>query len=114
MSLINLIENSKVFVISKKQCSNCVLLHELLLQKQIIYENIEIESYMDSFDDNDFVLDNVDELKKKWSITSYPMFFINNIYIGDYNTISKMNIFDEFNEILIDNDVDFSYCEEVF
>jgi len=54
------------------------------------------------------------ELKKKWSITSYPMFFINNIYIGDYNTINKMNIFDEFNEILIDNDVDFSYCEEVF
>ena len=42
------------------------------------------------------------------------MFFINNIYIGDYNTINKMNIFDEFNEILIDNDVDFSYCEEVF
>ena len=114
MSLINLIENTKVFIISKKRCSNCVLLHELLRQKQIRYEHIEIESYMDCFDDNDFVLDNVDELKKKWSITSYPMFFINNTYIGDYNKIHKMNMFNEFNEILIDNGVDFSYCEEVF
>jgi len=92
MSLINLIKNSQVFIISKRKCSHCVLLYELLQQKQIRYEHIEIESYMDGFDNNDFVLDNIEELKKKWNITSYHMLFINNNYIGNFDKIMKMNM----------------------
>lgn len=113
-SIIQILEENKVVVISKKNCSYCVKLKALLLKKVIEYSCIEIESFMSTFDDDNSVLDDIDTLKGKWGITSYPMFFINNIHIGDYGPINKMNVFDECDKVLNDNKVSFSDNKDDF
>lgn len=100
MSLVKLIENKKFVVLSKKQCPNCKKLKEMLDAKKLTYEYIIIEDYMELFDDDDFIFDDIEFLKKKWNITSYPMTFIDNEFIGTYSDIQKMNSFNTLNNIL--------------
>jgi len=61
-----------------------------------------MEDYMEKYDDDDFIFDEIEHLKTKWSITSYPMTFIKNEFVGDYAAIEKMNAFGDF-DILLKN-----------
>lgn len=112
MSLVKLIETKKFVVISKKQCPNCKKLKELLDAKKLAYEYILLEDYMELFDDDDFIFDDIEHLKKKWNITAYPMTFIDNEFIGTYSEIQKMNSFDTFNNILKSKGIPFEDNED--
>lgn len=107
MSLLALIKNSKIIVISKKSCRYCVKLKELLNSKNITYVNINVEDYMEKFDDDDFIFDEIEQLKGQWNITSYPMTFIDNEFIGDYTTIEKMNAFGNFDILLKNKNINY-------
>ena len=111
MSLVKLIESKKFIVIGKKNCPNCIKLKNLLDEKKLNYEYILIEEYMSIYDDDDFIYDDIDFLKKKWNITSYPMTFIDNEFIGSYFEIQKMNLFDTFNNILKSKHILFEHNE---
>ena len=112
MSLVKLIETKKFVVISKKQCPNCKKLKEMLDAKKLAYEYILLEDYMELFDDDDFIFDDIELLKKKWNITAYPMTFIDNEFIGTYSEIQKMNSFDTFNNILKSKGIPFEDNED--
>lgn len=112
MSLIKIIEKEKFVVLSKKVCPNCVKLKKILDDKEIVYTSIVIEDYMEKFDDDDFIFDDLDELKRKWNIKSYPMTFIDNQFIGDFTEIQKMNSFDTFNNMLRSKGVAFKDDED--
>jgi len=112
MSLVKLIETKKFVVIGKKNCPNCKKLKELLDDKKLTYEYILIEEYMEMFDDDDFIYDDIEFLKKKWDITFYPMTFIDNEFIGTYSEIQKMNSFDTFNNILKSKGIPFEDNED--
>ena len=100
MSILSVVKNNEFVVISKKLCKNCIKLKDLLNSKQISFVTICIDEYMEMYDDDDSIFNDLDQLKSKWNITSYPMTFINNEFIGDYITIEKMNAFDKFDIIL--------------
>jgi len=95
MSILSSIENNRVVVISKEACIYCVWLKELLNIKKIPYVNIGLEVYMEMFDDDDFIFGEIEYLKLKWNIKTYPMTFIDGEFIGDYTAIEKMNTFGE-------------------
>lgn len=107
MSLVKLVEKTKFVVISKKNCPNCNKLKELLDDKKLKYEYILIEDYMELFEDDEFIFDDIEYLKKRWNITAYPMTFIDNEFIGTYSEIQKMNSFDTFNNILKSKNIPF-------
>ena len=88
MSILSSIKKNMVVVISKKTCIYCVKLKELLNSKKIPYVNIGLENYMEMYDDED-----IEYIKSKWNIKTYPITFIDGEFIGDYNAIEKMNTF---------------------
>jgi len=93
MSILSSIKKNMVVVISKKTCIYCVRLKELLNSKKIPYVNIGLEAYMEMYDDDDFIFEEIEYLKLKWNIKTYPMTFIDGEFIGDYSAIEKMNTF---------------------
>jgi glutaredoxin-related protein len=62
---------------------------------------------MEMFDDDDFIFDEIEELKNKWHITSYPMTFIDGKFVGDYAAIDKLNTFNNFEKLLKDNGIEY-------
>ena len=112
MSLVKIIKDNKFVVLSKKNCPNCLKLKTLLDKKQISYKYIVLENYMEKYDDDDFIFDDIENLKKKWNITSYPMTFIDDEFIGHYSEIEKMNSFNSFNNILTSKGIHFEEDEE--
>lgn len=112
MSLVKMIENERFIVIGKKNCPNCIKLKKILDEKNLSYKYILIEEYMELYDDDDFIYDDIEFLKNKWNITSYPMTFIDAEFIGSYSEIQKMNSFNAFNNILISKNIPFDYDED--
>ena len=102
MSILSIIEKNEFVVISKKLCKNCTKLKDLLNSKQVSFISIGMEDHMEKYDDDDFIFDEIEHLKTKWGITSYPMTFIKNEFVGDYTAIEKMNAFGDF-DILLKN-----------
>ena len=92
MSILKAIKNSQLLVISKKICRNCVKLKELLDDISVSYNSIVLENYMEMYDDDDFIFEEIEHLKKTHKIDSYPMVFINSEYIpSGYTEFSRMN-----------------------
>ena len=92
MSILKAVENSQLLVISKKICRNCVKLKELLDNISVSYDSIVLENYMEMYDDDDFIFEEIEHLKKTLKIDSYPMVFINSEYIpSGYTEFSRMN-----------------------
>lgn len=81
MSILKAVENSQLLVISKKICRNCVKLKDLLESQKISYRSVVLEDYMEMYDDDEFIFEEIELLKKKHKIDSYPMVFINSEYI---------------------------------
>lgn len=92
MSILKAVENSQLLVISKKICRNCIKLKELLDNISVSYDSIVLENYMEMYDDDDFIFEEIEHLKKTLKIDSYPMVFINSEYIpSGYTEFSRMN-----------------------
>jgi glutaredoxin len=92
MSILKAVENSHLLVISKKICRNCVKLKELLDNISVSYDSIVLETYMEMYDDDDFIFEEIEHLKKNHKIDSYPMVFIRSEYIpSGYTEFSRMN-----------------------
>lgn len=92
MSILKAVENSHLLVISKKICRNCVKLKELLDNISVSYDSIVLENYMEMYDDDDFIFEEIEHLKKTHKIDSYPMVFIRSEYIpSGYTEFSRMN-----------------------
>ena len=81
MSILKAVQNSELLVISKKICRNCVKLKNLLESQKISFRSIVLEDYMEMYDDDDFIFEEIEHLKKTHKIDSYPMVFINSEYI---------------------------------
>ncbi len=105
MSIIHIIKNNKLVVISKRGCHNCLKLKQLLGSKKITYETIHLENFMEMYDGDELILEEIDSLKKAWNIMSFPMTFIDNAFIGHYKDIEKMNVFSEFDDMLLKKNV---------
>ena len=103
-----------MLIISKKQCKNCKKLKEMLDKKSIKYMSLIIEDYIDTMDDDEFIMKEMQLIKAKWNISMYPMLFIDGEYLGDYGTIEKMNTFEEFNSILSDKGIGYETVDEDF
>ena len=101
-------------MLSKKSCDNCSKLKLMLSEKKIKHETIVIEDYMDKFDDDDFIFDDLESLKESFNITSYPMLFINGNFVGHYSEIKKMNISNDFNNYLKEHDIYYEDNDEDF
>jgi hypothetical protein len=109
MSLLSIIEKSNiVVVISKKHCINCQKLKVLFKANNVVFENIIIENLIDQSKDSDIenkIFEDIETLKRKWGIKSYPMTFNKNEYIGDYNKIKRLNTFEmKFNSVFMVNE----------
>jgi glutaredoxin len=100
MGLLSIIEHNQVVVLSKKNCSDCEKLRKLLNSKCIEFKYVVIDEILKTNVDEDVIFGDIENLKKKWEIHSYPMMFIKEIYIGNYKTILEKNVFNEFNNIL--------------
>jgi len=107
MSILSSIKKNRIVVISKKSCRSCVLLKELLNSKKIPYVNIVLEDYMEIYDDDEFIFEEIEELKSKWNIKTYPMTFIDGEFFGDYSTIEKMNAFGNLDTQLKNRGIDY-------
>ena len=114
MSLVNLVKNEKILMLSKKACINCNKLKQLLSDKNITYKTIVLEEYMENFDDDDFIFDDIESLKKTFNISSYPMLFIDGNFVGHYSEIKKMNICNDFNNYLKEHNIDYIDNDEDF
>jgi len=92
MSLLTAVKDSHMLVISKKVCPNCVKLKSLLQEAGITYHSVVIEDYMEMVDDDDRVFDEIEYLKNKYKITSYPMVFIGSEHIeGGYHELRRQD-----------------------
>tara|TARA_B100000405_G_scaffold142631_1_gene99837 strand:+ start:603 stop:947 length:345 start_codon:yes stop_codon:yes gene_type:complete len=114
MSIIKKIENTPVICISKKQCINCKKLKALFDEMHIEHSVIVVEEYMEMYDDDDFIFDEIEELKSRWAITSYPMTFIKGNFLGHYNEIMRLVTFNQFESILKQKNIDFKSVENDF
>jgi glutaredoxin len=76
--ILKTIKENIFVVISKPQCYYCILVKELLRIKNIDYVEIIYNENMTS---------DIEYLKSKYNIKSYPMIFINKIYIGGYREL---------------------------
>lgn len=112
MSILASIKKNRIVVISKKACRSCVLLKELLSNKKIPYVSIGIEDYMEMYDDDDFIFEEIEHLKSKWNITTYPMTFIDGEFFGDYSAIEKMNAFGNLDIQLKNKGIDYISNDE--
>lgn len=113
MSILASIKKNRVVVISKKACGYCVKLKELLNTKRIPYINIGVEEYMEMYDDDDFIFEEIEHLKSKWNIKTYPMTFIDGAFFGDYSAIEKMNVFGDLDIQLKNKGIDYIPNDDV-
>ena len=114
MSIIKKIENTAVVVISKKSCQNCSKLKALFDEMHIEHTAIMLEDYMEMYDDDDFIFDEIEELKSRWAITSYPMTFVQGNFLGHYNEIMHLVTFNQFEIILKQKNIEFTSVENDF
>lgn len=92
MSILKAVKCSHLLVISKKNCRNCVKLKELLDNMSVSYDRIVLEEYMEMYDDDDFIFEEIEHLKKAHKIDSYPMVFIRSEYIhSGYTEFARMH-----------------------
>lgn len=114
MSIIKKIENTAVVVISKKNCKNCTKLKALFDEMHIEHTVILLEDYMEMYDDDDFIFEEIEELKSRWSITSYPMPFVNGSFLGHYDEIMRLVTFNQFENMLKNKKIEFTSVENDF
>ena len=75
---------------------------------------ILLEDYMEKYDDDDFIFDEIEELKSRWSITSYPMPFVNGSFLGHYDEIMRLVTFNQFENMLKNKKIEFTSVENDF
>lgn len=92
MSLFTAIKNNKtILVFGKKICPNCKKLKSILEHVSVEFDTILIEDYMEKYDDDDLIFDELEYLKQKFNIKSYPFIFIKSEFDGGYDKYKKMN-----------------------
>jgi len=58
----------------------------------VSYDRIVLEEYMEMYDDDDFIFEEIEHLKKVHKIDSYPMVFIRSEYIhSGYTEFARMH-----------------------
>lgn len=107
MSLNYIIDNNNFVIISKDNCNNCKILDSNL--KQFNIHNLQyfnINKMLNIYDEHstemsDMLLQDMELLKTKWNIKSYPMIFIKQKSM-QYDTVMNLITFDNFIEYLDD------------
>lgn len=111
MSIIAKINKEPVVVLSKKICGNCSRLKSLLNSMRIEFKDVVVEDYAELYEDDDFIFDEIQDLKARWSIMSYPMMFINAKFVGHYSEIQQLLMFGKFEKLLEMNDIKFEHID---
>lgn len=92
MSLLSIIKNNdKLLVFGKKICPNCKKLKNLLEGIDVEFDTILIEDYMAKYDDDDIIFEEIELLKKKHDISSYPFIFIKSDFDGGFDRYKRMS-----------------------
>jgi len=107
MSLNDIINNNDFVIISKDNCNNCKILD--LNLKQFNIHNLKyfnINHMLSAYDEHctemsDILLQDIELLKTKCNINTYPMIFIKHEYI-QYDTVINLITFDNFIKYLDD------------
>ena len=81
---------AKVVMYSKSHCPYCVRAKNLLNQKGVAFEEINLDDK----------LDELDALKKKTGQMTVPMIFINDKLIGGFNDLSALESKNELDSML--------------
>ncbi len=81
---------AKVVVYSKSHCPYCVRAKNLLKQKGVAFEEVNLDDKLDEFD----------ALKKKTGQMTVPMIFINDKLIGGFSDLSALESKDELDAML--------------
>lgn len=70
----------KIKIYTITNCTYCNLAKELLKEKNMEYEEINLEKNLNLFS----------ELKKKLNYTTVPMIFINDVFVGGYTNLKQI------------------------
>ncbi len=81
---------AKVVMYSKNNCPFCVRAKNLLNQKGIVFEEINLEGKPEE----------LDQLKRKTGHMTVPMIFINDKLIGGFSELSALNNQDQLDPLL--------------
>jgi glutaredoxin len=78
---------------------------------RIEFKDVVVEDYAELYEDDDFIFDEIQDLKARWSIMSYPMMFINANFVGHYSEIQQLLMFGKFEKLLEMNDIKFEHID---
>lgn len=75
-------QSFQIFIIKNYKCPFCIKAIQLLKEQKALYNVIEVENI-------DYLIKNIDPLTKPQMIRSFPIIFLNNVYIGSLVQLKK-------------------------
>jgi glutaredoxin len=78
-TLKSIVGNCHLTFFTKPNCYLCIDLEKYLNTNKIVYNKVDVSHF-----DNDIGLDIIDHLKQTYDVKSYPICFIDGMFIGSF------------------------------